>query len=80
MKKWQFGFGVLISALFIWLALGGLQLDEFAMVRVFIGDDAIQEMRDLRVVQQRDRDTQDMCLLHGSLTKLKDAPTGAARQ
>ena len=29
MKKWQFWFGVLISALFIWLALGGLQLDEF---------------------------------------------------
>jgi len=29
MKKWQFWFGVVISALFIWLALGGLQLDEF---------------------------------------------------
>jgi len=29
MKKWQFWLGVLISALFIWLALGGLQLDEF---------------------------------------------------
>ena len=29
MKKWQFWLGVLISVLFIWLALGGLQLDEF---------------------------------------------------
>ena len=29
MKKWQFWFGVLISALFIWLALGGLKLSEF---------------------------------------------------
>ena len=29
MKKWQFWLGVLISALFIWLALGGLQLDKF---------------------------------------------------
>ena len=29
MKKWQFWLGVLISALFIWLALGGLQLDAF---------------------------------------------------
>ena len=29
MKKWQFWLGVLISILFIWLALGGLQLDEF---------------------------------------------------
>jgi uncharacterized protein (TIRG00374 family) len=29
MKKWHFWLGVLISALFIWLALGGLQLDEF---------------------------------------------------
>ncbi|MBM3124638.1 MAG: flippase-like domain-containing protein [Chloroflexi bacterium] len=29
MKKWQFWAGVLISALFIWLALRGLQLDEF---------------------------------------------------
>lgn len=29
MKKWQFWIGALISALFIWLALGGLQLDEF---------------------------------------------------
>ena len=29
MKKWQFWVGVLISVLFIWLALGGLQLDEF---------------------------------------------------
>ena len=29
MKKWQLWLGVLISALFIWLALGGLQLDEF---------------------------------------------------
>jgi len=29
MKKWQFWFGVLISILFIWLALRGLKLDEF---------------------------------------------------
>jgi uncharacterized protein (TIRG00374 family) len=29
MKKWQFWFGVLISALFIWLALRGLRLEEF---------------------------------------------------
>ncbi|HSG45306.1 MAG TPA: lysylphosphatidylglycerol synthase transmembrane domain-containing protein [Anaerolineales bacterium] len=29
MKKWQFWLGVLISALFIWLALGGLKLNEF---------------------------------------------------
>ena len=29
MKKWQFWLGVLISAVFIWLALGGLQLNEF---------------------------------------------------
>ena len=29
MKKWQFWLGVLISAFFIWLSLGGLQLDEF---------------------------------------------------
>ena len=29
MKKWQFWFGVLISVLFIWLALRGLKLDEF---------------------------------------------------
>lgn len=29
MKKWQFWLGVLISALFIWLALRGLRLDEF---------------------------------------------------
>jgi len=29
MKKWQFWAGVLISALFIWLALRGLQLNEF---------------------------------------------------
>jgi len=29
MKKWQFWLGVLISALFIWLALGGLKLDKF---------------------------------------------------
>jgi len=29
MKKWQFWLGVLISALFIWLALGGLRLGEF---------------------------------------------------
>ncbi|HSO12276.1 MAG TPA: lysylphosphatidylglycerol synthase transmembrane domain-containing protein [Anaerolineales bacterium] len=29
MKKWQFWLGVLISILFIWLALRGLQLDEF---------------------------------------------------
>ena len=29
MKKWHLWLGVLISALFIWLALGGLQLDEF---------------------------------------------------
>ncbi|HAV77251.1 MAG TPA: TIGR00374 family protein [Anaerolineae bacterium] len=29
MKKWQFWLGVLISILFIWLALGGLQLDDF---------------------------------------------------
>ncbi|MFN8386921.1 MAG: lysylphosphatidylglycerol synthase transmembrane domain-containing protein [Anaerolineales bacterium] len=30
MKKWQFWLGVLISVLFIWLALRGLQLDEFS--------------------------------------------------
>jgi uncharacterized protein (TIRG00374 family) len=29
MKKWQFWLGALISALFIWLALRGLHLDEF---------------------------------------------------
>ncbi|MGZ9222865.1 MAG: lysylphosphatidylglycerol synthase transmembrane domain-containing protein [Anaerolineales bacterium] len=29
MKKWQLGLGVLISILFIWLALRGLQLEEF---------------------------------------------------
>lgn len=29
MKKWQFWLGVLISILFIWLALRGLRLDEF---------------------------------------------------
>jgi len=29
MKKWQFWLGVLISILFIWLALRGLQLNEF---------------------------------------------------
>jgi glycosyltransferase 2 family protein len=29
MKKWQFWVGVLISILFIWLALRGLRLDEF---------------------------------------------------
>ena len=29
MKKWQFWLGVLISLLFIWLALRGLHLDEF---------------------------------------------------
>jgi uncharacterized protein (TIRG00374 family) len=29
MKRWQFWLGVFISALFIWLALRGLQLDEF---------------------------------------------------
>jgi len=29
MKKWQFWLGVLISILFIWVALRGLQLDEF---------------------------------------------------
>jgi uncharacterized protein (TIRG00374 family) len=29
MKKWQFWLGVLISIIFIWLALGGLQLNEF---------------------------------------------------
>ncbi|GAB4505554.1 MAG: lysylphosphatidylglycerol synthase transmembrane domain-containing protein [Anaerolineales bacterium] len=29
MKKWQFWFGVLISILFIWLALRGLRLEEF---------------------------------------------------
>ena len=29
MKKWQFWIGVLISALFIWLALRGLRLEEF---------------------------------------------------
>jgi uncharacterized protein (TIRG00374 family) len=29
MKRWQFWFGVLISALFLWLALRGLKLDEF---------------------------------------------------
>ena len=29
MKKWQFSLGVLISILFIWLALRGLRLDEF---------------------------------------------------
>src|SRR5574342_1426620 len=29
MKKWQFWLGVLISLLFIWLALRGLRLDEF---------------------------------------------------
>ncbi len=29
MKKWQFGLGVLISIVFIWLALRGLRLEEF---------------------------------------------------
>src|SRR5260221_3741804 len=29
MKKWQFWFGVLISVLFIWLAVRGLKLNEF---------------------------------------------------
>ncbi len=29
MKKWQFWVGVIVSVLFIWLALRGLQLDEF---------------------------------------------------
>ena len=29
MKKWQFWVGVLISVVFIWLALRGLRLDEF---------------------------------------------------
>jgi hypothetical protein len=29
MKKWQFWFGVLISIVFIWLALRGLRLEEF---------------------------------------------------
>src|SRR5688500_15416562 len=29
MKKWQFGPGVLISIVFIWLALHGLRLEEF---------------------------------------------------
>lgn len=29
MKKWQFWLGALISVIFIWLALRGLQLDEF---------------------------------------------------
>jgi len=29
LKKWQFWFGVFISAVFIWLALRGLRLDEF---------------------------------------------------
>src|SRR5512143_2025407 len=29
MKKWQFWVGVLISIVFIWLALRGLRLDEF---------------------------------------------------
>ncbi|HEY5731360.1 MAG TPA: lysylphosphatidylglycerol synthase transmembrane domain-containing protein, partial [Anaerolineales bacterium] len=29
MKKWQFWVGVLISIIFIWLALRGLQLDDF---------------------------------------------------
>ena len=29
MKKWHFWLGVFISVLFIWLALRGLQLDEF---------------------------------------------------
>jgi uncharacterized protein (TIRG00374 family) len=29
MKKWQFWFGVLISILFIWLAVRGLRLEEF---------------------------------------------------
>src|SRR5574341_288126 len=29
MKKWQFWLGVVISALFIWLALRGLRLDQF---------------------------------------------------
>src|SRR5260221_13032427 len=29
MKKWQFRFGVLISVLFIWLAVRGLKLNEF---------------------------------------------------
>ena len=29
MKKWQFWLGVLISIVFIWLALRGLRLDEF---------------------------------------------------
>src|SRR5258706_830473 len=29
MKKWQFWFGVLISVIFIWLAVRGLKLNEF---------------------------------------------------
>src|SRR5262245_11853580 len=29
MKKWQFWLGVLISVVFIWLALRGLRLEEF---------------------------------------------------
>ena len=29
MKKWQFWLGVLISVVFIWLALRGLKLEEF---------------------------------------------------
>ena len=29
MKKWQFWLGLLISVLFIWLALRGLRLEEF---------------------------------------------------
>jgi len=29
MKKWQFWLGVLISILFIWLAVRGLKLEEF---------------------------------------------------
>ena len=29
MRKWQFGLGLLISVLFIWLALRGLRLEEF---------------------------------------------------
>ncbi len=29
MKKWQFWIGVLISIVFIWLALRGMRLDEF---------------------------------------------------
>lgn len=29
MKKWHFGFGVVISALFLWLALKGLRLGDF---------------------------------------------------